>query len=76
MEQATINDTSPVAGKSLSEAATPQKTGLIIIAVRKRTADEDFVFNPVAGTRLEPDDEMIVLGQEDQLVRLKEYIRG
>lgn len=76
MEQATITETSPVAGKSLSEAAIPQETGLIIIALRKGTADDDFVFNPVANTRLEPGDEMIVLGQEDQLARLKEYIRG
>ena len=54
------------------EAQIPQETGLIVIAVRKQTDEtHQFVFNPVANTRLEPGDEMIVLGQPKQVDQLR-----
>lgn len=39
-------------------------------------AGTEFLFNPVASTRLEPGDEMIVLGKKEQIARLKEYANG
>lgn len=75
MEQSTIGDGSPVAGKSLAEARIPQETGLIVIALRKKGGlGHGFVFNPVATTRMEVGDEVIVLGQEDQISLLREYL--
>lgn len=75
MEQSTIDGASPVAGKTLAEARIPQNTGLIVIALRKKGGlGHGFVFNPVATTTLETGDEVIVLGQEDQLVRLRDYL--
>jgi voltage-gated potassium channel len=73
MEQTTLGDDSPLAGKTLAEARIPQETGLIVIAVRKSAGVDDFVFNPVANTRLEPGDELIVLGEEEQIAHLREY---
>ena len=72
MEQLLIGERSDVAGKTLMEARIPQRTGLIVIAVRKQGQLRDFVFNPVADTRLDAGDEVIVLGKEDQISRLRD----
>jgi len=75
MEQATVGPDSEVDGKTLLQAGIPQRTGLIIIAVRKTTADpNDFRFNPAADTRLEAGDDVIVLGTEDQIAKLRRYV--
>ena len=58
----------------LRDARIPQETGLIVIALRKRKDEAHrFVFNSVADTRLETGDEMIVLGQPDQVAQLRKY---
>jgi len=75
MEQATVGAASGVDGKTLLEAGIPQRTGLIIIAVRKTTGGpSDFHFNPAADTRLEAGDDVIVLGTEDQIAELRRYV--
>ena len=61
-----------MAGRTLIDARIPQETGLIVIAVRKQIDQtREFVFNPAADTRLDTGDEMIVLGQPDQVNRLR-----
>ncbi len=77
MEQTAIDERSPVAGKTLAEAQIPQGTGLIVIAMRKEAdgqRDGRFVFNPVADTRLDPGDELIVLGTREQIERLRTHV--
>jgi voltage-gated potassium channel len=76
MEQAPIPESSPVAGKTLAEARIRQQTGLIVIAVRTPGAAREghFVFNPSADTRLDPGNELIVLGTEDQIRSLRNYV--
>ncbi len=75
-EQAAIQSDSKLAGRTLMEARIPQETGLIVIAVRKLTDEtHQFIFNPVADTRLEPGDEMIELGQPNQVEKLRKYTR-
>jgi voltage-gated potassium channel len=75
MEQTRVGEASRIAGRTLQEAKIPQETGLIVIAVGKHgAAGPDFVFNPSAKTRLEPGDEVIVLGDSKQIDRLKEYV--
>lgn len=77
MEQASIDPDSHLAGKTLAEARIPQETGMIVIGLRKEgEAGTEFLFNPVASTRLEPGDEMIVLGKKEQIALLKEYANG
>lgn len=81
LEQQSVGEKSKMAGKTLMEARIPQKTGLIVIAVRKKAAEDaeeeyEFVFNPVADTRLEPGDQMIVLGRGEQIRELKDYAEG
>jgi len=76
MEQMTVEEDSPVAGRTLEEARIPQETGLIVIAVRKGKGAEGFVFNPVADTGLDPGDDVIVLGRQEQIDALREYLYG
>jgi voltage-gated potassium channel len=76
IEQTAIRPDSPFRGKTLAEARIPQATGLIVIALKKEGHEEgDFVFNPVADTRLEQGDELIVLGTAEQIDRLRDYLR-
>ena len=76
-EQAAIQSDSRLAGLTLMEARITQETGLIVITVRKQTDDtHQFVFNPVADTRLDPGDEMIVLGKPKQVAQLREYAQA
>jgi voltage-gated potassium channel len=78
LEQETVMADSPFAGRTLMDAQIPQNTGLIVIAMRRPEGDEDadyqYVFNPVASTRLEPGDVMIVLGRPEEVQKLREYV--
>jgi voltage-gated potassium channel len=79
LEQETVSRSSPVAGKTLRDARIPKATGLIVIALRKKNpegSEEDysFLFNPVANTRLDPGDVMIVLGAPEQIETLRSYV--
>ena len=64
-------------GRTLIDARIPQETGLIVIAVRKQIDEtREFVFNPAADTRLGIGDEMIVLGQPEQVDRLRKLAQA
>ena len=77
MEHQSVGESSGVVGRTLAEARIPQETGLIVIALRKRDRDgEEFIFNPVADTRLDAGDELIVLGEESQSDQLRVYVGG
>jgi len=76
-EEAPVTEGSSLAGLQLKDARIPEKTGLIVIAVRKANAGGSrFVFNPVAETRLEPGDVLVVLGEDDQVKDLRAYVAG
>ncbi len=65
-----------VVGRTLAEAKIPQETGLIVIAVRKDGEGDGFQFNPAADTRIEQGDDLIVLGTDEQIVELRNYLGG
>ena len=74
MEQTHVTEGSAIAGLTLGEARIPQETGLIVIAIGKHLdSGLYFVFNPSATTRLDAGDDVIVLGDEGQIERLKAY---
>lgn len=76
MEETVIPDGSKLAGRTLGEARIPYVTGMIVIAIRKDHGTKtDFVFNPLAGTMMEPGDHIIVLGTSEQVEKLKDYVR-
>jgi voltage-gated potassium channel len=72
IESVKINEKSEVASKTLSEAAIPRRTGLIVISIKKLETSQ-FIYNPSFNTKLEPGDEIIVLGCQDDIEKLKEY---
>jgi len=75
LEEVTLGKDSPVCGQTLREAALPQKTGLIVIAIRSRGSGA-FVYNPRSDTRLEEGDVLIVLGDDEQMKKLHGVIEG
>lgn len=76
LEQATISSRSKLVGKTLADAKIPQKTGLIVLALRAAGSHAPSRYNPGPETRLEPGDEMIVLGSQEQIERLRAYVNS
>jgi voltage-gated potassium channel len=69
MEEITIPKGTSIAEKTLKEAEIPQKTGLIVIAV-KRMTDSKMLFNPSSSTTLQENDKLIVLGDPEKIDKL------
>ena len=75
IDQATVGAGSKVVGLTLGEASILNETGLLVIAIHKFGQPyEDATFNPDASTRLEAGDDLIVLGDDKQVQRLRAYI--
>lgn len=70
IEEITIPENSPVAGKSLRELNLPGKIGLIVVAVKPGNRPT-FEFNPRADTIIRVGDIIIVLGRLQQLAELR-----
>ena len=65
-----------LAGKTLAEARIPQRTGLVVLALRPHGEGGAYRYNPGPESRLEPGDVMIVLGDTEQLQSLRAYVKG
>jgi voltage-gated potassium channel len=68
-----VDATSPLVEMSLGDAGTHEKTGSILLAVRR---GEGFMTNPSAGLVLRVDDVLIALGTPDQLAALQRHVAG
>ncbi|WP_369019366.1 potassium channel protein [Thermatribacter velox] len=73
IEEVTIPENSPFAGKSLRELNLPGKIGLIVVAV-KPVNRPTFEFNPRADTVIGEGDIIIVLGRLQQLAELRKMV--
>ena len=74
-EQMSVPETSSVVGKTLAELRIPHETGLVVVAVRKdHERGRRFVFNPSASTKIEAGDDVIVLGDQEQIESLRSYL--
>lgn len=73
LEQATLPATSHLVGQTLAEARIPQRTGLIVLGVRRAGRGGALIYNPGPETRLEARDVMIVLGGSEQVKQLRDY---
>ena len=69
MEEVDVPKGSTLNGQMLQEAKIPQRTGLIVIAMKKEM-DNLWVFNPVSTSVLNESDKLIVLGKPDQIQAL------
>lgn len=74
MEQVTIPAKSSLKNKTLREVQIPQKTGLIVVAV-KPPDTEKFTYNPGPEYNLNENDVLVVLGNDEQINKLKKYIK-
>lgn len=76
IEQLTVQEGDRLAGVSLAEARIPQETGLIVIALRRGGEGGEFLFNPGSSTHVEAGDELVVLGQREQMDQLRDHLTG
>jgi voltage-gated potassium channel len=74
LEEARIPPGSHLVGRTLAEAKIPQRTGLIVLGLRRAGDQGPPLYNPGPETRLEAGDVMIVLGGSDQVQQLREYV--
>jgi len=70
LEDVVIGKNSELAGKILKEAKIPERTGLVVLAMRKK-GEKDLLLNPGFEQKLEIGDAMIVLGKEEQVKYLR-----
>lgn len=70
LEEVVIFEGSSLIDKTLREVKIPEKTGLIVLAIKKDNV-EKLTLNPSSDAILENGDTMIVLGREDQVNQLK-----
>ena len=73
-EETSIPAISSLVGHSLAEAKIPQRTGLIVMALHRGGLAGPATHNPGPETVLQGDDVLIVLGRQDQIQRLREYV--
>jgi voltage-gated potassium channel len=76
IEQLRVDEGDRLVGSTLEEARIPKETGLIVIALRRGGESGDFQFNPGSSTRIEAGDELVVLGEREQVSRLRAYLGG
>lgn len=70
LEDVVICDTSSIANMTLREIKIPEKTGLIVLAIKKRQSQK-LEFNPNSDETLQVGDTMIVLGRQEQVIELR-----
>jgi voltage-gated potassium channel len=75
LEETVIPLQSKLVGKTLADARIPQRTGLVVLALRRGRGAADLVYNPGPETRLEPHNVLITLGREDQIRGLRSYLQ-
>lgn len=76
LEEVEVPEASQLTDHSLAEAAIPQKTGLIVIAISHHEAQDEgrLVYNPGPDERIRPRDVLIVLGHPDQVDGLRSIV--
>jgi len=74
MEEVVVPPDAGIDGTTLRDAQIPQKTGLIVIAIKK-ASDGKLIFNPSSTTILKSKDILIVLGDTDRCDRLSKLLK-
>ncbi len=69
IEEASVHERSPVAGRTLGAAGLRKVCDVLVIAVRSR--DGRYKFNPGAEQPLEPGSTLIVLGERAEIAKLR-----
>ena len=72
MEEIPVNTRSKLVDTTLQESGIRQDLDVIIIAMKK--ADGNMHFNPSAGSRIEAGDTVVVVGENQNLIKLEEIL--
>ncbi len=72
LEETELKKSSPTANMSIKEAAVRDKTGVLIMAVKKESGE--VITNPSSSVRLESGDKLVVLGTKEQLGKWRTMI--
>ena len=70
LEEVVVKNSSYLENKTLREAQIPDKTGLTVLAIKKK-ADGKMLFNPPSDYTFQLGDVLIVLGREEQVEQLR-----
>ncbi|RMD91365.1 MAG: TrkA family potassium uptake protein [Calditrichaeota bacterium] len=75
LEEVTVPPEPAYQPRSLRELEIPQRTGLIVIAVKKeQNSHTEFIFNPQSSTIIQGGDKLIVLGDIDRVAKLHQLL--
>lgn len=75
LEEVIIKSGSYLENTSLLDAQIPNKTGLIVLAIKKHE-DKQMIFNPSIDYTFKTGDVLIVLGKDDQVKKLRDLGDG
>jgi voltage-gated potassium channel len=73
-EEVTIAPDSVVDGTTLRDMRIPEKTGLVIVAVRKGGTN-GFIYNPGAGQKIDAGDVLIAMASMDKIQALRKILQ-
>ena len=73
LEEIEVKKRSVLDGSTLAETRIPERTGLIVMAVKRD--GEDTVINPGPNFKLRYDDSLVVMGKGEQVGKLEELAR-
>ena len=74
IEEATVSQASPLAGRTLGEAALRKVCDVLVVAVRD--AEGKYKFNPGAEQALKVGSTLIVLGEREEIAKLRAVVKS
>lgn len=74
LEEILVSENSSIVGKTLIDSGIRKKHDIIVIGVK--TYSEDMLFNPKPDTVINAGDILIVLGEKDEIIKLKKTSGG
>lgn len=75
VEEVTVSHNSDLAGKTIKDARIHDRTGLLVVAIRKDAAGK-FISNPGPEQSIEPNDVLISMGEMDKIINLRRIAEG
>jgi voltage-gated potassium channel len=76
LEEVEIPASSHLAGVSIADARIRERTGLVVLALRRGGRGGKVQYNPGPENRLDPEDVLIVLGAGEQVESLRRYVQS
>jgi voltage-gated potassium channel len=73
LREVAIPEKSPLAGKSLADSHIRQNSGATVLAIRK--PDGEFDLQPLAASKIEKSDVLVVIGTVEQLDKFERMVR-